>query len=156
MQESEINWSQILQSLEPDRVFMRSLRVRRERCLLVRDSSRAKCLLGCQYLLAQLGTQFPHTSRYHFAFSPPLAQHCEQKSKRVRNRHRQRKFCGTVSLWRFNRSERVQLTSLADEQKEPNATGDVQEKRHSICRIPEQVRNRVQNTPDFAFHPWRV
>jgi hypothetical protein len=53
-------------------------------------------------------------------------------------------------------SKRMQLTSLPNEQEKPNTSRDVQEQRHSISRVPEQVHDRVQDTPDLAFHPWRV
>ena len=53
-------------------------------------------------------------------------------------------------------SNRMQLTSLPNEQEKPNTPGNVQEQRHSVSRVPEQVHDRVQNAPDLAFHPRRV
>jgi hypothetical protein len=48
------------------------------------------------------------------------------------------------------------LTSLPNKQEKPNTPGHIEEQRHSISGIPEQVHDRVQDAPDLAFHPWRV
>lgn len=48
------------------------------------------------------------------------------------------------------------LTSLPDQQKEPNTPSNIKQKRYRVGRILEQVYHSVQNSPSLAFHPGRI
>lgn len=99
-----------------------------------------------------------HTSRNHLPFRPPLTQHGEKKSQRIRNRHSQRQLCKSRQSPKpltklLNKSH---LTSLSNQQEKPHTPCDIQEQRHRISRILEQVNDRVQNAPEFPLRPWCV
>lgn len=45
------------------------------------------------------------------------------------------------------------LTSLPNEQKEPDAPGEVEKQRDCISWIPEEVKNRKEGAKRLSLHP---
>lgn len=105
-----------------------------------------------------------HTSADDLLLDIPLAHHCEKECHRVHNGYRQAELCmrsvlrsplgeGFAACLKTEATPGHQLTSLPNQEEEPHTPGEIQQQRHCISWVPQQIDHGKEGAVHFALDP---